>query len=39
LGDDRLSKRGNDTFQTRLDKTLFAMHVLLSHESKNPCGA
>ena len=33
LGDDRLSKRGNDTFQTRLDKTLFAMHVLLSHES------
>lgn len=33
FGDDRLTKRGNDTFQTRLDKTLFAMHVLLSHES------
>jgi uncharacterized glyoxalase superfamily protein PhnB len=33
LGDDRLTKRGNDTFQARLDKTLFAMHVLLSHES------
>jgi hypothetical protein len=32
LGDDRLTKRGNDTFQARLDKTLFAMHVLLSHE-------
>ena len=31
--DDRLTKRGNDTFQTRLDKTLFAMHVLLSDES------
>jgi hypothetical protein len=33
LGDDRLTKRGNDTFQARLDKTLLAMHVLLSHES------
>ena len=33
LGDDRLSKRGNDAFQARLDKTLLAMHVLLSHES------
>ena len=33
FGDDRLTKRGNDTFQARLDKTLFAMHVLLSHES------
>ncbi len=33
LGDDRLTKRGNDTFQARLDKTLFAMHVLLSRES------
>ena len=33
LGDDRLTKRGNDTFQARLDKTLFAMHVLLSDES------
>ena len=33
FGDDRLTKRGNDTFQARLDKTLFAMHVLLSGES------
>jgi hypothetical protein len=33
FGDDRLTKRGNDTFQARLDKTLLAMHVLLSHES------
>jgi hypothetical protein len=33
LGDDRLTKRGNNTFQARLDKTLFAMHVLLSDES------
>jgi hypothetical protein len=33
FGDDRLTKRGNDTFQARLDKTLFAMHVLLSLES------
>ena len=33
LGDDRLTKRGNDAFQARLDKTLFAMHALLSHES------
>ncbi len=33
FGDDRLTKRGNDTFQARLDKTLFAMHVLLSHAS------
>ena len=32
LGDDRLTKRGNDAFQARLDKTLLAMHVLLSHE-------
>jgi hypothetical protein len=32
LGDDRLTKRGNSTFQGCLDKTLFAMHVLLSHE-------
>jgi hypothetical protein len=32
-GDDRLTKRGNDAFQACLDKTLFAMHVLLSHES------
>lgn len=33
LGDDRLTKRGNDTFQARLDKTLFAMHVLISQET------
>ena len=33
LGDDRLTKRGNDAFQACLDKTLFAMHVLLSRES------
>jgi hypothetical protein len=32
LGDDRLTKRGNDSFQANLDKTLFAMHVLISHE-------
>jgi hypothetical protein len=32
LGDDRLTKRGNHSFQACLDKTLFAMHVLLSHE-------
>jgi hypothetical protein len=30
LGDDRLTKRGNSAFQASLDKTLFAMHVLLS---------
>jgi hypothetical protein len=32
LGDDRLTKRGNDAFQARLDKTLLAMHVLLAYE-------
>lgn len=32
LGDERLTKRGNASFQARLDKTLFAMHVLLAHE-------
>jgi hypothetical protein len=32
LGDDQLTKRGNSEFQARLDKTLLAMHVLLSHE-------
>ena len=32
LGDDRLTKRGNSAFQARLDKTLFAMHVLQAHE-------
>ena len=29
-GDSRLTKRGNDAFQARLDKTLLAMHVVLS---------
>jgi hypothetical protein len=32
LGDDRLTKRGNREFQASLDKTLFAMHLLLAHE-------
>jgi len=32
LGDDRLTKRGNAAFQARLDKTLWAMHVLLVHD-------
>ena len=32
LGDDRLTKRGNAAFQARLDKTLWAMHVLLAHD-------
>jgi len=32
LGDDRLTKRGNDAFQARLDKTLLAMHVLIAHD-------
>jgi hypothetical protein len=32
LGDDQLTKRGNSEFQASLDKTPFAMHVLLSHE-------
>ncbi|MDA1056132.1 MAG: hypothetical protein O3C40_37610 [Planctomycetota bacterium] len=32
LGDDRLTKRGNDSFQARLDKTLFAMHVLIGQD-------
>jgi len=31
-GDDRLTKRGNASFQARLDKTLLAMHVLLAHD-------
>ena len=31
-GDDRLTKRGTSSFQSRLDKTLLAMHVLLAHE-------
>jgi len=29
LGDDKLSKRGNDSFQAYLDKTMIAFHVLL----------
>ena len=28
-GDSRLTKRGNVAFQARLDKTLFAMHLVL----------
>jgi hypothetical protein len=28
-GDDRLTKRGNDSFQAYLDKTLIAFHILL----------
>ena len=31
-GDDRLTKRGTPSFQARLDKTLWAMHVLLAHD-------
>ncbi len=29
LGDDRLSKRGSDSFQAYLDKTMIAFHILL----------
>ena len=29
LGDDRLSKRGNASFQAYLDKTMIAFHILL----------
>jgi len=29
-GDSRLTRRGNDTFQARLDKTLLAMHLVLA---------
>ena len=29
LGDDRLTKRGNDSFQAYLDKTMIAFHLLL----------
>ena len=29
LSDDRLSKRGNDSFQAHLDKTMIAFHILL----------
>ncbi|MCP3925167.1 MAG: hypothetical protein GY714_21545 [Desulfobacterales bacterium] len=31
LGDDRLSKRGNDSFQAYLDKTMIAFHILLQN--------
>lgn len=31
LSDDRLTKRGNDSFQAYLDKTMIAFHVLLRH--------
>lgn len=31
LGDDRLSKRGNDSFQAYLDKTMIAYHVLIRY--------
>jgi hypothetical protein len=31
LGDDRLSKRGNDSFQAYLDKTLISYHLLIRH--------
>jgi len=31
LGSEELSKRGNDAFQARLDKTLWATHVLLRY--------
>lgn len=32
FGDDRLTKRGNNAFAARLDKTLLAMHLLLAHD-------
>lgn len=31
LGDDRLSKRGNESFQAYLDKTLIGYHLLIRH--------
>ena len=31
LGDDRLSKRGNDSFQAYLDKTMISYHLLIRH--------
>ncbi len=31
LGDDRLSKRGNESFQAYLDKTVIAYHLLIRH--------
>jgi hypothetical protein len=34
FGDERLSKRGNDAFQARLDKTRWAMHLLLAERKR-----
>jgi hypothetical protein len=34
FGDERLSKRGNAAFQARLDKTRWAMHVLLAERKR-----
>jgi hypothetical protein len=31
-GDERLTKRGNDSFQARLDKTVLVMHLILDHD-------
>ncbi len=31
LGDDRLSKRGNNSFQAYLDKTMISYHLLIRH--------
>ena len=31
LGDDRLGKRGNESFQAYLDKTMIAYHLLIRH--------
>jgi hypothetical protein len=31
LGDDRLSKRGNASFQAYLDKTMISYHLLIRH--------
>ena len=31
LGDDRLSKRGNDSFQASLDKTVISYHLLIRY--------
>ena len=31
LGDDRLSKRGNESFQAYLDKTMIGYHLLIRH--------
>jgi len=32
-GDETLTKRGNQAFQARLDKTLLAMHMVLAHDT------